>query len=408
MNTFEDNTVAMVLAGGSGTRLYNLTDERAKPAVRFGGKYRIVDAVLSNCKHSKIHKILVIPQYKCQSLIRHIDMGWDIFNPQMGHLLEILPPQMRVDTDYYQGTAGAVHENIYSLRMIKPRYVLILAADHIYKMDYTDLLNYHVDKDADLTISVTVVPTEVAAGSLGVLTMDENGRISDFMEKPDQPVEIPGRPGFCYVSMGIYAFKSGSLFKELEDDYQDKSSKHDFGQNIIPDMIRENGNVYAYHFVDDKGEPRYWRDVGTIEAYYEAQMDLVSILPQFDLYDRDWPLCTWQEQLPPAKMNIHACMEGSAIICEGTVIDNCYISNSVISPLVRIGRNARVSESIILDNVTIEEDAVIHRAIIDKHNIIPAGSIISPDHIQYAGSYRLSDTKKIIIIPEVQPSWDGI
>lgn len=407
MKTFEDNTVAMILAGGSGTRLYDLTNERAKPAVRFGGKYRIVDAVLSNCKHSKIHKILVVPQYKCQSLIRHIDMGWDIFNPQMGHILEILPPQMRVDDNYYQGTAGAIYQNIYSLRMIKPRYVLVLAADHIYKMDYTDLLNFHVNQEAELTIAITEVPIEVASGSLGVLVLGSNNEIIDFVEKPIVPPEIPGKPGFCYVSMGIYAFKSGSLIKELEEDRTIPASEHDFGKNIIPKMIESGQKVYAYRFADSEGKLSYWRDVGTIEAYYEAQMDLISLDPQFNLYDLDWPLCTFQEPLPPAKINFGASIEAS-IICEGVVVDDSYIARSIISPSVRIGRNARITDSVILDNVRIGDGAVIHRAIIDKHNIVTAGAVISPDNINYIGSHRLSDSGTIILVPEIQPSWDGI
>ena len=294
------DTLALVLAGGRGSRLCELTEWRAKPAVPFGGKFRLIDFPLSNCVNSGIRRIGVLTQYKAHSLIRHLVRGWSHFHGEVDEFVDILPASQRAGGEWYQGTADAVFQNLDILRTYKPKHVLILSGDHIYKMDYGDMLSEHVEKDADMTISCLEVPIEEAAEAYGVLTVDESGRITAFNEKPKNPTPIPGMPGYCMASMGNYLFNTEFLYEQLIKDADEPKSAHDFGNNIIPSII-ENYRVFAQPFRDgNTGKAAYWRDVGTLDAYWEANIELLDITPELNIYDLDWPIATHQAQLPPA------------------------------------------------------------------------------------------------------------
>ena len=294
-------TLALVLAGGRGSRLYELTDWRAKPAVPFGGKFRIIDFPLSNCINTGIRRIGVLTQYKAHSLIRHLVRGWSRFDSELDEFVEILPASQRAGGEWYLGTADAVYQNLDIMRTHQPEYVLILSGDHIYKMDYADMIATHVDSKADMTIACLEVPLEEAAGAFGVMTVNESGRIVEFNEKPTNPAPIPGEPGLCLASMGNYLFNTEFLYEQLIKDADDPKSDHDFGKNIIPSII-DKYQVYAFPFRDmQTGKRAYWRDVGTLDAFWEANMELVNVSPELNLYDQDWPILTHQSQLPPAK-----------------------------------------------------------------------------------------------------------
>ncbi|NUP99381.1 MAG: glucose-1-phosphate adenylyltransferase [Armatimonadetes bacterium] len=376
---------AMLMAGGAGNRLYPLTRDRAKPAVPFGGLYRIIDFTLSNCLNSGVYRINVLTQYRSFSLHRHIREAWGpLFNLIRGEYVELVPPQQRVVGDWYRGTADAIFQNIYLLEIERPEYVLILSGDHIYRMDYARMLQAHVDSKAALTIACLEVPVPDAT-RLGVLQVDDTERIIGFQEKPAEPKPVPDNPNIALASMGVYIFNTAELVKALSDDARTDSS-HDFGKNIIPTMVEREMPVYAYRFRDpDTGEKAYWRDIGTLESYYDANMDLVAVEPDFNLYDQRWPIHTRIWTAPPAR-TIHAIEEQNRIgmaleslLSPGCVVSGGRVQRSVLSPHVRVNSFSEVSDSIIFAGVDVGRHAKIRRAIIDKHVKIPAGYEIGVD-----------------------------
>lgn len=381
-----NDTLAVILAGGRGSRLEPLTRDRAKPAVPFGGNYRIIDFVLSNCLNSNLRKMLVLTQYKAMSLDRHINLGWrDFFCRELNEFVDIVPPQQRIDENWYQGTADAVYQNIYAIEKERPKHLIILAGDHIYKMDYHAMLQYHKEKNADLTIGALRVDCE-SAKEFGVMQIDTDQRIIGFQEKPNQPRPIPNDPEHALASMGIYIFNTHFLFEQLCKDANDPRSQHDFGKNIIPSII-DSHRVFAFPFKDEnRKNDAYWRDVGTLDAFYEANMDLVGIDPQLNLYDADWPIRTQQQNLPPPKFvfgsrgDSDRCgMALDSIICAGTIISGGRVERSILSPSVRVNSFAQVSDSILFESVEVGRHARIRRAIIDKGVRIPEGFEIGYD-----------------------------
>lgn len=379
------DVLAVVLAGGEGKRLSPLTQDRAKPAVPFAGQYRIIDFSLSNCLNSNIRKIIVLTQYKSGSASRHLAAGWSIYNPELGEFIYEIPPQMRVGEHWYQGTADAIYQNLYSLEVIRPKHVLVLAGDHIYKMDYGRMLAFHLEKKAALTISAITVGLEEAKG-FGVLQVDENQRVIGFQEKPEQPRCIPGKPDKVYASMGVYIFNYQMMRELLEADANNSQSSHDFGKDIIPALYpREPVFAYPFGANSNKRDADYWRDVGTIDAYWEANIDLAAVDPIFNLYDAGWPLRTYQSQMPPAKFvfaNVREQRVGRALdslVCNGTIISGGLVERSVLSPGVRVNSFAQVHESILMHQVEIGRKARIRRAIIDKGVKVPPGTEIGYD-----------------------------
>jgi glucose-1-phosphate adenylyltransferase len=380
-----DSVLALILAGGKGERLHPLTIHRAKPAVPFGGKFRIIDFTLSNCINSHVRRIVVITQYKSFSLDRHLALGWEhLLNPELGEYIFTIPPQQRIDERWYEGTADAVFQNIYLIEKENPPYILILSGDHIYKMNYAEMFDFHLARGSIGTVATIKVPRKMAS-SLGIVETDSDLRIIGFQEKPADPVTIPGDPEHCYASMGIYLFNKEEIISELTAD-AGRSSAHDFGKNILPAMLN-TGKLFAYEFKDEnKKEAKYWRDVGTIDAYWEANMDLVSVDPQFNLYDSEWPLRTNQGQYPPAKFVFAQEYKGGrlgialdSIVCGGCIISGGRVQNSVLSPSVRINSYVDVRESILLENVQVGRNCRIRRAIIDKDVYVPAGTTIGYD-----------------------------
>ena len=375
------NTLAMILAGGQGERLYPLTRDRAKPAVPFGGVYRIIDFTLSNCINSGLRRLHVLTQYKSISLDRHLRLGWDIFNPELGEYVNIIPPQQRTVSRWYRGTADAVYQNIYTLERTRPEYTFVLSGDHVYKMDYNRMLEFHVERSAELTIACIPVEREKAV-HLGVVDVGEGGRIVGFEEKPAEPKAIPGDPERCLASMGIYVFMTESLVREVSRDAR-KQSAHDFGRDIIPSMVGRGGGVYCYNFAEQSDGAPYWRDIGMLDAYWEANMDLVSVKPDLDLYDPSWPIRTYHEQMPPAK-TVHAEKKRRGVALHSLVSAGCIISGgrverSILSPRVRVNSYSRVTDSILMDGVEVGRGAEVHRAIVDKDVKIPAGERIGFD-----------------------------
>lgn len=398
------DTVAMILAGGRGSRLYELTDWRAKPGVYFGGKLRIIDFPLSNCINSGVRRIGVATQYKAHSLIRHLVHGWTGFRSSDREFVEILPASQRTGEDWYLGTADAVFQNLDILRTHNPRFVLILSGDHVYKMDYGTFLAFHADKKADMTVCCLEVPVEEAAGQFGVLTVDENGRVIEFNEKPEHPASIPGKEGMCLASMGNYVFNTEFLYEQVIRDADTPGSDHDFGKNIIPSII-DKYQVYAFPFRDpDTGEQAYWRDVGTLDAYYEANMELVSIVPQLDLYDRDWPILTEQLQAPPAKFVFnndkrrgHAT---DSMISAGCIISGASINKSLIFSNCKIHSYSKIEESLILPECEVFDGCTIQRAIIDRGCVIPEGTEIGVDHDEdRARGFRVTEGGITLVTP---------
>jgi glucose-1-phosphate adenylyltransferase len=398
------NAVAFVLAGGAGERLYPLTRDRAKPAVIFGGKYRIVDFTLSNCVNSGIRKIFVLPQYKSHSLIEHTRDAWSILNPELGEFVSNLSPQMRVGEDWYRGTGDAVYQNLYHLRQVDADHVVILSADHIYKMDYSHFVRYHKSKRSDMTISG--IEVDIAEASrFGVIHAGSDSRVIGFQEKPADPRPMPGSPNRAFVSMGVYVFKRDVLIDMLTKDAQREESLHDFAGDVIPFMYPRN-RVFVYRFGAGKDrDAAYWRDVGTIETYWQANMDLASVIPEFNLYDRNWPIRTYEGQYPPAKTVFADEAGGRAgkaldsIICSGVIISGGTVRNSVLSPGVRVNSYAEVSQSILFHNVVIGMRAKIRRAIIDKGVRIPDGMKIGYDLEKDRERFFVSD-EGIVVIPK--------
>jgi glucose-1-phosphate adenylyltransferase len=384
-------TFAFVLAGGRGTRLGPLTEWRAKPAVPFGGKFRIIDFSLSNCLNAGIRRIGIATQYQANSLIHHLQRGWSFLDGRFNEFIELLPAQQSsTSEDWYSGTADAVYQNLEVIRRHDPRLVLVLAGDHIYKMDYTRMLYEHFDRGADMTVGCVEVPIEEAARQLGVMEVDENFRILGFQEKPEVPRAMPGRPGCCLGSMGIYVFSADFLYDELLDDANDQESSHDFGKDIIPKLIARGGAAYAHRFrdssvqaADELSEP-YWRDVGTIDAYWEANLELTRVTPALNLYDENWPIWTYQEQLPPAKFVFDLDgRRGAAIdsmVSGGCIVSGSTVRSSMLFSEVRLHSFCTVSESVLLPQVEVGRGAMLSRVLVDQGTKIPPGLRAGIDH----------------------------
>jgi len=395
------DVAAMLLAGGAGDRLYPLTRHRTKPAVSFGGSYRIVDFTLSNCINSGLRKIFIVTQYKAQSLNRHVRMGWNIVNTELGEFIEVLPPQKRVGENWYLGTADAVYQNLYSLEHEQPRWVIILSGDHIYKMDYGKMLDVHIARGASLTVGAIEVPIGDSR-RFGVLDVNEERRIVGFREKPDSAPSVPWNPGYCLGSMGIYIFDTDVLVRELRRDADDESSSHDFGKDIIPKLVANEERVYAYLFWDEnKKESKYWRDVGTLDAYYEASMDLVQVDPVFNLYDPEWPMRSYMPQFPPAKFVFSADGRSGhaldSIVSMGTIISGSEIQRSILSPNVRVHSYCSVQDSILMPNVIVNRYSKIRRAILDRDVVAPRGAVVGFDPVQDRRRHTVTDGGVVVV-----------
>lgn len=397
-------TVALILAGGRGSRLYELTDWRAKPGVHFGGKLRIIDFPLSNCINSGVRRIGVATQYKAHSLIRHLVHGWTGFQLSEREFVEILPASQRVGNDWYLGTADAVFQNLDILRTHHPRFVLILAGDHVYKMDYGAFLAFHAEKEADMSVCCIEMPLREAAGQFGVMTADETGRVIGFNEKPEHPAPIPGKEGVCLASMGNYIFNTEFLYEQVIKDADMSGSAHDFGKNIIPSII-DNYQVYAYPFRDPETQKQaYWRDVGTLDAYWEANMELNAVLPPLDLYDNQWPILTSQRQSPPAKFVYdYPGRRGEAIesmVSAGCIISGASIKKSLVFSNCKIHSYSLVEASLILPDCEILEHCTIRGAIIDSGSVIPAGTEIGVDlEADRARGFRVTEGRHTLVTP---------
>jgi glucose-1-phosphate adenylyltransferase len=375
-------TLAVIMAGGRGERLRHLTEDRCKPATPFGGKFRIIDFALSNCVNSGIRQISVLTQYKAHSLIQHIQRGWGYLRGEFGEFVEIIPAQQRRGSDWYMGTADALWQNMDLIRAHRPLHVLVLAGDHIYKMDYGPMIGFHVEKEADITIGVVEVPL-ARAREFGVLAVDESNRVLSFLEKPRDPPPMPGRPDVALASMGIYVFNPRLLERLLRADAEDPSSAHDFGKNIIPGAI-DKLRVFAYPFEDVRTKAQaYWRDVGTVDAYYEANLELVQVSPELNIYDEQWPIWTYQEQLPPAKFVFDdPDRRGVAIdsmVSGGCIISGSRVSQSLLFSNVRVHDYSQIEGAVILPRVRVGERCVIRRAIIDEGSLVPDGMQIGVD-----------------------------
>jgi glucose-1-phosphate adenylyltransferase len=380
-------TIALVLAGGRGSRLKQLTDRRAKPAVFFGGKFRIIDFALSNCLNSNIRRIAVLTQYKAHSLLRHLQMGWSFLRPEMNEFLDLLPAQQRLDeATWYRGTADAVYQNFDILRAARAEFFVVLAGDHIYKMDYSNMLADMRAKGADCIVACVEVPIGLAA-DFGVLAVNPSMRIVNFLEKPRAPPAMPGKPDVALASMGVYAFSAGFLYDELQRDHDDPASSHDFGKDVIPRIV-ERGLAVAHPFeascvtTTPEAEP-YWRDVGTIDAYWAANLDLVMPTPQLDIYDRNWPIWTYQQQLPPAKFVFDdADRRGMAIdsmVSGGCIVSGAHVSRSLLFSSVRVNSYARLREAVLLPEVEIGRHARLTKVVVDRGCQIPEGLVVGED-----------------------------
>ncbi len=398
-------TLALVLAGGRGSRLRSLTDWRAKPAVPFGGKFRIIDFPLSNCINSGIRRMAVLTQYKSHSLILHIQRGWGYLRGEFNEFIELLPAQQRVsETAWYSGTADAVYQNIDIIRAHTPTQVLILPGDQVYKMDYGPMLATHVDRGADVTVGCIEVPLKQAR-AFGVITVDTDGRIVKFVEKPRVPEPMPGKKDSALASMGIYVFKTQFLIEELVRDAADAASSHDFGKNIIPGTIG-HGSIYAYSFRGTGGSSRgYWRDVGSVDAYWQANMELIEVKPELNLYDQEWPIWTYQEQLPPAKFVFDdPDRRGTALnsmVAGGCIVAGATIRRSLLFSNVFVDTQSDVDESVVLPNVRIGHRCRIRRTILDKGCVIPDDAAIGFDHEQDSRLFHVTEAGITLVTPEM-------
>ena len=398
------NTLAIILAGGVGSRLNPLTEDRAKPAVPFGGKYRIIDFTLSNCYHSGLRRILVLTQYKSHSLQKHLRDGWSIFNPSLGEYITPVPPQMRTGDSWYAGTADAVCQNLYLVERSEADHVIILSGDHIYRMDYEAMLRSHIASRADATIACMPVPIAEAT-AFGVMATDEDSRIVEFQEKPAQPKPLPNDPSSASASMGIYVFSRKLLCQLLAADHVNESSAHDFGKDIIPKLIHTH-QVFAYQFGQQEGRvsaDRYWRDVGTIDSYYEAHMDLLKTTPPLDIYQRDWLIRTVEGQGPPARTVPGPSGQLSEIensmLNSGTEVRGASVSRSILGRNVIINEGAHVTNSILGNNVEVGEGCQLVNCIVDKNVQIPHGQNIGLDTVEDAKHFTISDDG-IVVIPK--------
>jgi glucose-1-phosphate adenylyltransferase len=395
------DTLGVLLAGGAGERLYPLTRDRAKPAVTFGGIYRIIDITLSNCINSDLRRVYILTQYKALSLNRHIREGWNIVGREIGEFVEVLPPMKRVGEQWYQGTADAVYQNIYSIGSEQPKYVLILSGDHIYKMDYGKMMKQHLDSAADITLATIQIDPEETF-RFGVVDVDHDGRVNGFEEKPKvTKLRSPSNPDKVAGSMGVYLFNADVLIPVLLKDAEDQGSSHDFGKDILPKMI-DDYRVFAYDFIDEnKKEALYWRDVGTLEAYYEANMDIISVSPIFNLYDEDWIIRTHQRQYPPAKFVFaETGRMGTAldsIVSNGCIVSGGLVKNSILSPDVRVNSYSEVDSSILFTHVSIGRHCRVRRAIVDRDVHLPEGTTIGYDAEADRQRYFVTETGIIVV-----------
>jgi glucose-1-phosphate adenylyltransferase len=399
------DTLALILAGGRGSRLKHLTLWRAKPATPFGGKFRIVDFPLSNCMNSGIRRICVLTQYKAHSLILHIQKGWGFLRGEFGEFVELLPAQQRIEgSAWYQGTADAVYQNLDIIRSHDPRYVVILAGDHIYKMDYGMMVAHHVEKGADLTVGCIEVPLS-RAKEFGVMEVEDDGRVVAFREKPNDPKPLPGKPNMTLASMGIYVFNTGFLFEQLIRDADTRASSHDFGKDIIPSVINRY-RVTAYAFRDvQSGRQGYWRDVGTVDAFWEANMELVGVSPELNLYDTDWPIWTYQEQLPPAKFvfddDNRRGMAVDSMVSGGCVISGAYLRHSLLFSNVKVHSYARLEDAVVLPDADIGRHCRIRCAVIDRGCRLEPRTVIGEDRAEDARRFHVTAGGVVLVTPDM-------
>jgi glucose-1-phosphate adenylyltransferase len=399
-----DKTLSIILAGGVGSRLHPLTADRAKPGVPFGGKYRIIDFTLSNCLHSGMRRVLVLTQYKSHSLQKHLRDGWSIFNPELHEYITMVPPQMRKGDSWYVGTADAIHQNLYLLERSGAEHVLILSGDHIYRMDYLAMLKAHTERGADCTLACMEVPIADATG-FGVVAVDDNDRITRFVEKSPTPTPMPNDPHHALASMGIYVFSLPLLCEALEADHRDPNSTHDFGKDILPRLINTH-HVSAYLFGGPTGrvsQDRYWRDVGTIDAFFEANMDLLQPKPPINLYQPNWPIRTYEPQVPPARMvsgptGQHGQLLNS-MLASGVVIEGGSVRHSILSANAYVGEGAEVERSMLFEGVTVGAGARLQNCIVDKHVKIPPGTLIGHDPQQDALRFTVSE-RGVVVVPK--------
>ena len=401
--------IALVLAGGRGSRLKQLTDRRAKPAVFFGGKFRIIDFAMSNCLNSGIRRIGVLSQYKAHSLLRHLQMGWSFLRPEMNEFLDLLPAQQRLDeATWYRGTADAVYQYFDILRAARPDYFVVLAGDHIYKMDYSNMLSDHVGRGSECTVACVEVPIEQAS-EFGVMTVDDSMKITDFNEKPENPTPMLGKPDRVLASMGIYAFSADFLYAELERDLRDPTSSHDFGKDVIPNLVGR-GLAAAHYFEDScvkttpDAEP-YWRDVGTIDAYWAANLDLVMPVPSLDIYDPNWPIWTYQQQLPPAKFvfddDDRRGMAVDSMISGGCIISGAHVSRSLLFSSCRVNSHARTREAVVLPEVDVGRYARLSRVVIDRGVRVPEGMVVGEDPQSDAQRFYVSEGGTVLVTADM-------
>ena len=404
-----DNVLTFIMAGGKGERLWPLTKDRTKPAVPFGGIYRIIDFSLSNCINSFLRKVYVLTQYKSASLQRHIRLGWNILSSELDEYIELLPAQQRVGESWYLGTADAIFQNLNTLEIAQPDDVVILSGDHVYRMDYSQMIDFHRRVGSDVTVGVVEVDKTLSP-QFGVVEVDKKGRVRDFVEKPDDPRTIPDKPDKIYASMGIYVFKNSVLVKQLHQDSENKNSSHDFGRDIIPKMVKGGLKVVSHNFVDlNKKEARYWRDIGTIDAYYEANMDLVQVNPVFNLYDHQWPIRTYQEQFPPAKtvfageeITGRVGLALDSLVSGGCIISGGQVKRSILSPNVRINSYSQVDESILMEGVNVGRYSKIKRSIIDKDVFIPSGTVIGYDLDEDKKRFFVTDSGIVVVAKKTE------
>jgi len=402
------NAIAIVLAGGRGTRLAQLTDWRAKPAVSFGGTFRIIDFVLSNCVNSGLRRIGVCTQYKAQSLINHLQRGWSFLDGRFDEFIELLPAQQRREPAWYRGTADAVYQNLDLLMRREPWYVLVLGGDHVYKMDYQRMLAEHVESGAELTLACIEVPL-AQARSFGVVQVDADGWISGFAEKPPQPQPLPGRPDVALASMGNYVFDAETLYAALSRDAAAPASTRDFGADVIPALLREGRRLRAHNFRDScvnmaRGQP-YWRDVGTVDAYWQANLELTRVVPDLNLYDREWPIWTHQEQLPPAKFVFdddgRRGVAVDSLITNGCIVSGARVRGSLLSSGVRVAEAASVEDSVLLPHASVGAGALLRRAVIDKYCEVPPGMTIGVDPAADRERFHVTDGGVTLVTPEM-------
>jgi glucose-1-phosphate adenylyltransferase len=402
VNDLTRRTLVLVLAGGEGSRLHDLTRWRAKPAVPFGGKFRIIDFALSNCINSGMRRIGVLTQYRAHSLIRHIQRAWSFLRAEIGEFVEILPAQQRtLEKRWYKGTADALYQNIDIIVRHSPDYIMVLGGDHVYTMDYSRMLLHHVENNADFTVGCIEVPISEAS-RYGVMSIDETFRVSQFAEKPAHPVCVPGKPDTALASMGIYIFSTSMLYKLLHSDAININSSHDFGKDILPATV-DKCRVFAYPFSNPDGTPAYWRDVGTVDSYWEANMELCDVEPELNLYNRQWPIWTYQTQLPPAKFvfdedDRRGCAIDS-LISAGVIVSGAMVKRSMVFFGCRLGSRSIVQHSVVLPKVTIGDDCRIYNAIIDKGCVIPDGTVIGEDLKEDAARFHVTPKGIRLVTP---------